>query len=709
MRLLHTSSLKFRDFTDAATIPKYAILSHTWEDKQEVTLQDMASVYLADKRGHAKIERTCELAREHGYEWAWIDTCCIDKTNNTELTESINSMFRWYQNAAVCFVYLADLNAQWCDKSGDGSVPMTNGIGEENGVDVHARMRACAWFRRGWTLQELLAPATIEFYDARWKLVGTKTDLAPLLADITRIPEPAIRGQEPVSRYSAAQIMAWASPRVTRKVEDEAYCLLGLFDVYMPLIYGEGKRAFQRLQEEILKRTTDLTLFAWVPADEAAVLDIETAQSVSSLSPSQSQSQSQSQSPPRTSAYMPLLASTPAQFAHCHGLSYFRNDDTEFAVTNRGLRISTYLVLVSQAVETNEQTTTTATTATATSYQHQNQQQHTRYRYVLSVGFSRRAASEIGIWLKKIGPGLFLRDAHPPLAFLSKRRLPYTNTTENLTFYIIPQPVSSISSSQPPSSASLTSSPMSPHTRGFESPWPPSLRSSGRPPPQPPLVPAIAAQPSPAGPHIGLFASANPAGNGVPSAQDVHKQLCSVYHPRLFPRGLHIPDLRDRGISFGYFSPQPWDESTRIYCHPESRNDVVAFSCASHHTMKTPTMTTIVDKLSFGVLVDYRIKRGGPRCLVISRHHTESRMLFVQAMRQQSEPLRWYALENELPLIATSSNVLRQAAGTSSNGGGDGDADTRMYEIAASVVDGHVQIGEHSVVMPTLDIQIRRV
>ncbi|CAK7212406.1 hypothetical protein SCUCBS95973_001452 [Sporothrix curviconia] len=700
MRLLHTTSHKFKEFPDATTVPPYAILSHTWEDKQEVTLQDMASLYLTDKRGFAKITATCALARQRGLEWAWIDTCCIDKTNNTELTESINSMFRWYQNAAVCFVHLVDLDAR-PPSPGPGAGPTAD--------DVYGRMRGCAWFRRGWTLQELLAPATVELYDGRWLPIGSKTDLAPLLADITRIPVPAILGEAPLTSYAAAQIMAWASPRMTTKVEDEAYCLLGLFDVYMPLIYGEGKRAFQRLQEEILKRTTDLTLFAWVSADEAAAMDLETAQSLQ-------RSASPSLSSVRRTAYMPLLASSPAEFEHCRGLSRFRNDDSEFAVTNRGLRITTYLVLVPVSPEMEERSALPGhrhhhhhhasgsggesagnsptppagldsmfrrptTTATSTAIQ------YTRYRYVLSVGFSRSAASEIGIWLKKVGPGLFLRDAHLSLAFLSKSKLRSTNTTENLTFYIMPQPVSSLPSlsARPslPSANPMLASPMSLYSGRSDSPM---------------------LQPS--SPSPGLLGVSSAAAAAT-DALAIHKQLCSVYHPRLYPRGLHIPDLRDRNISFGYFAPQPWDEFTRIYCQPESRNDVVAFSCSSHHAVEMDAAhggrVTMADKLSFGVLINHRVKKDGPRCLVVSRHHMEARLLFMQAMRQQGEPLRWYAIENELPLVAASTNVLRMTVGTATS------ASTRTYEIVASIVESRVQIDEYVVTMPTLDIQINRV
>ncbi|KAH8912420.1 HET-domain-containing protein [Coniochaeta sp. PMI_546] len=237
-----TKSLKFQDFNESS-LPPYAILSHTWNSPQEVTLEDMTSPYLPSKKGYTKITETCRLALSQGLEYAWIDTCCIDKTSSAELTESINSMFRWYQKARVCYVYLSDLH--------------TASAGPE--------LARCAWFTRGWTLQEMLAPSTLEFYNMSWTLIGTRAQLQSILSDITSIPVQAITGERPLRLFSTAQRMSWASKRVTTRTEDVAYCLLGLFDVQMPLIYGEGNKAFYRLQEEIIRRNIDLTLFAWIP------------------------------------------------------------------------------------------------------------------------------------------------------------------------------------------------------------------------------------------------------------------------------------------------------------------------------------------------------------------------------------------------------------------------------------------------------------
>ncbi|OIW32013.1 HET-domain-containing protein [Coniochaeta ligniaria NRRL 30616] len=245
MRLLHARSLKFQDFNESS-LPPYAILSHTWDASQEVSLQEMTSPYLPSKKGYAKITETCRLALSQGLEYAWIDTCCIDKTSSAELTESINSMFRWYQKARVCYAYLSDFHTT------------------SDGPDL----AQCAWFTRGWTLQELIAPPTMEFYNSSWEMIGTRYQLEKELSSITGIPILAF-GRLPAAlrSFSVAQKMSWASSRVTTRTEDVAYCLLGLFGVHMPLIYGEGSRAFHRLQEEIARRTDDLTLFAWVPAE----------------------------------------------------------------------------------------------------------------------------------------------------------------------------------------------------------------------------------------------------------------------------------------------------------------------------------------------------------------------------------------------------------------------------------------------------------
>jgi hypothetical protein len=228
-------------------IPPYAILSHTWGD-DEVDFQDFKEEKAAKlKDGWSKIKNICEKALSDGLQYAWVDTCCIDKSSSAELSESINSMFFWYRQAAKCYVFLSDF---------------------EHGSRPEDQFPRCRWFTRGWTLQELLAPRIVLFYDRVWEEIGSKIQLCHIISGITSIPKEAILDDTPLAHYSISQKMSWAASRVTTRIEDTAYCLLGIFDVYMPLLYGERHRAFFRLQEEILKNTLDMTLLAWEPTPE---------------------------------------------------------------------------------------------------------------------------------------------------------------------------------------------------------------------------------------------------------------------------------------------------------------------------------------------------------------------------------------------------------------------------------------------------------
>jgi hypothetical protein len=193
------------------------------------------------KKGFSKIIETCRLARERGLGYAWIDTCCIDKSSSAELTEAINSMFNWYKESAICFAFLSDLPASECEV-------------------LENELRRCRWFTRGWTLQELIAPENVEFYDQGWQWRGTKKSLQQELFDITGIDHEILEDSNLLSTIPVARRMSWASTRKTSRVEDRAYSLLGLFDVNVPLIYGEGPKAFFRLQEEIMKQYNDLSL-----------------------------------------------------------------------------------------------------------------------------------------------------------------------------------------------------------------------------------------------------------------------------------------------------------------------------------------------------------------------------------------------------------------------------------------------------------------
>lgn len=221
------------------TRPNYAILSHRWFE-EEVTFQDMSRSDIEQMRGYAKLSSACDRALSFGFGYLWMDTCCIDKTSSSELSESINSMYAWYKAAMLCIVYLNDVHrSSWED-----------------------HLKESEWFKRGWTLQELIAPEELIFVDKDWDVIGTKKILATRLAEITGINKHALLTGN-LDRISIATKMSWASRRRTTRPEDIAYSLMGIFDVHMPTIYGEGDRAFIRLQEEIMKRSNDQSIFAW--------------------------------------------------------------------------------------------------------------------------------------------------------------------------------------------------------------------------------------------------------------------------------------------------------------------------------------------------------------------------------------------------------------------------------------------------------------
>ena len=249
MRLLHTREFRFKDvFFDAGRAPRigpwYAILSHRWTD-EEVTYQEFLEV-LRDpefkstripqqmmiskdrpKIGYMKILNACRKAASKNHDWIWIDTCCIDKSSSAELSEAINSMYKWYENSSICYAHLADVE--------DGS--------KDQELD-YRQFRNSAWFTRGWTLQELLAPRKLDFLDQEWELVGSKSGLQFIVSEITGVPVECLSSSTNRMAKSVSTRMKWAAWRKTSRVEDEAYCLLGLFRVNMPLLYGEGRNAY---------------------------------------------------------------------------------------------------------------------------------------------------------------------------------------------------------------------------------------------------------------------------------------------------------------------------------------------------------------------------------------------------------------------------------------------------------------------------------
>ena len=349
MWLIDTTTLELEFFT-APNVPQYAILSHTWghvRGDKEVSFQDFKDLKKAKTMsGFSKIAKTCQLARESGIEYAWIDTCCIDKSSSAELSESINSMYSWYRQSKICYAYISDWppHSEWADlspvdkDSTDHKRPAVilensdraecfdsrakfakrpGGASFSSGSNTSIPLR---WFTRGWTLQELIAPTVIEFYDQVWNFKGSKSDsvvaenLSRITGITTYILEDGSFGR--LRGTSLGQRMSWAAYRETSRTEDTAYCLLGIFQVNMPMLYGEGDRAFLRLQEEIIKSTTDLSLFAWTQHDQDG------------------------------QQYRGIFSCHPREFAglrDCLLLKSHFSQAEEVAITNKGLRIHTSL------------------------------------------------------------------------------------------------------------------------------------------------------------------------------------------------------------------------------------------------------------------------------------------------------------------------------------------------------------------------------
>jgi len=240
--VLNTETLQVKK---DVSVHSYAILSRRWDD-EEIKFDMLNDV---DLRGSFKIVGACHKAREKKLEWLWIDSVCMDKDNDAETTKSLNSMFEWYSNAEVCLTYLRDVDSsasnlhtfESCEQPGQKSV----------------------WFTRGWTLQELLAPTNMEFYEKAWKLIGEKADLLEDLHRATDIDQRYLKGGTAFREASLATRMSWMAGRNTKYVEDIAYSMLGILDVNMQPLYGEGVKAFMRLQRELIDNSTDESIFAW--------------------------------------------------------------------------------------------------------------------------------------------------------------------------------------------------------------------------------------------------------------------------------------------------------------------------------------------------------------------------------------------------------------------------------------------------------------
>jgi hypothetical protein len=290
MHLLNASTEKL-EFFQEDNIPPYTILSHVWGE-EEVSFQCIQDDHAKAKsmKGYSKIENTCAIAAKDGWNYVWIDTCCIHKESSSELSEAINSMYLWYEKSWVCYTYLGDVPS------------------EDDPKEHLSSFRRSRWFGRGWTLQELLAPRSVIFYGQDWIELGSKASLQEEISAVTGIPSKVLVVETLESNISIAERMSWASKRMTTREEDRAYSLMGLFGVYMPTIYGEGRNAFIRLQQEIIKQSDDQTIFAW-----------------------------KNDGTPRTG----LLAHSPTDFKFCDNIVKGDEDDrvSDYSMTNRGLRM----------------------------------------------------------------------------------------------------------------------------------------------------------------------------------------------------------------------------------------------------------------------------------------------------------------------------------------------------------------------------------
>jgi tetratricopeptide (TPR) repeat protein len=240
MRLLHSDALGRLILTDfrGKPIPPYAILSHRWSDS-ETLIEDISNGNYKEKEdGYRKLKFCAEQAAQDGLQYFWIDTCCIDRWDNNERSKAINSMFQWYRNAVRCYVFLSDVSLSAVTEMAVCS-------------DWEASFRASDWFTRGWTLQELIAPVSVEFFSREGQRIGDKASLDQLLHEITDIPLAALRNC-PLDQFSTSERRRWVENRRTTEEEDIVYCLLGLLGVSMPATYGEGmESALRRLQAEV--------------------------------------------------------------------------------------------------------------------------------------------------------------------------------------------------------------------------------------------------------------------------------------------------------------------------------------------------------------------------------------------------------------------------------------------------------------------------
>tara|TARA_R110002003_G_scaffold244_13_gene17549 strand:- start:2291 stop:3379 length:1089 start_codon:yes stop_codon:yes gene_type:complete len=267
-------------------------------ENEEVLFSDMQDDTARSKIGFSKVQACCKVAASQHYRYVWIDTCCIDKSSSAELSEAINSMFAYYSQSRVCYAYL------------DVQLPESNVTSEH--------LRSARWMYRGWTLQELIAPVHLQFFDKRWVPLGTRETLATPLSEVTQIDVSLLRRELILSDFSIARRMSWAANRETTRPEDIAYCLFGIFDVHLPPLYGEGSaKAFLRLQKEIVQDSTDMSVLAWSLADRPGE-GIE--------------------------SYISAFARSPRWFSESGTVEVNEKKVEPFRITNKGLRITLPLI-----------------------------------------------------------------------------------------------------------------------------------------------------------------------------------------------------------------------------------------------------------------------------------------------------------------------------------------------------------------------------
>ena len=321
MWLLNARTLKLELF-HGESVPPYAILSHRWR-ADEVLYQDLADraddPEVKARIGYQKIRNTCEQALEDGLDYVWIDTCCIDKRSSAELSEAINSMFRWYWRAQKCYAYLDDVGRL---SRLSGPISELDEMSLEQDLSDSGFMES-SWFTRGWTLQELLAPSDVRFYNKDWIGFGTRLTLSTYIKDITGIDKAALERRSEIKNMSVAIRMSWAAQRKTTRIEDQAYSLLGIFGVNMPMLYGERTRAFVRLQQEIIKSSTDQSILTWTGHNKS----------------------SEPEEAPEPIA-AGILATSPADFTNCRRISYQGDIAVyqSYDITNAGLRMTLPMV-----------------------------------------------------------------------------------------------------------------------------------------------------------------------------------------------------------------------------------------------------------------------------------------------------------------------------------------------------------------------------